>query len=143
LATYPLIAGVSGAKTIFNLVFFVVFISVLLQGATIPAVSRWLNVAAPLGKRFRYPIEYTPTADEKNQLVEVPVPPGSTAIGRRLVDMALPIGALVVLIRRDDDVLVPRGSTQIQAGDVLLVLAERDALSLTRAIVNAGARDSG
>jgi len=141
LATYPLIAGVSEAKTIFNLVFFVVFISVLLQGATIPAVSRWLNVAAPLGKRFRYPIEYTPTPDEKNQLVEVPVPAGSAAIGRRLVDLGLPAGALVVLIRRDEDVFVPRGNTPIEAGDVLLVLAERDALTLARAIVNAGGTD--
>src|SRR4029077_10522370 len=39
VATYPLLAGVSEAKTIFNLVFFVVFISVLLQGTTIPLVS--------------------------------------------------------------------------------------------------------
>jgi cell volume regulation protein A len=142
LATYPLIAGASGARTIFNLVFFVVFISVLLQGTTIPAVSRWLNVAAPLGKRFRYPIEYTPTADEKNHLEEVPVRSGSTAIGQTLLDLRLPTGALVVLIRRDDEVFVPRGSTSIEAGDVLLVLAERDALGLTRAIVNAGAADS-
>ncbi len=60
LATYPLIAGASGARTIFNLVFFVVFISVLLQGASIPAVSRWLKVATPLSKRFRYPIAVQP-----------------------------------------------------------------------------------
>ena len=46
VATYPLIAGAPEAKTIFNLVFFVVFISVLLQGTTIPRVSRWLRVAA-------------------------------------------------------------------------------------------------
>ena len=39
VATYPLLAGVSEAKTIFNLVFFVVFISVLLQGTTIPLWS--------------------------------------------------------------------------------------------------------
>ena len=136
LATYPLIAGVSGARTIFNLVFFVVFISVLLQGATIPSVSRWLKVAAPLSRRFRYPIEYNPTPDEKNQLVEVPVPAGSAAIGKPLVDLGLPIGALVVLIRRDDQVHVPRGSTQIEPNDVLLVLAERDVLDRTRAIVN-------
>lgn len=137
LATYPLIAGIPGARTIFNLVFFVVFISVLLQGATIPAVSRWLNVAAPLNRRFRYPIEYNPTPDEKNQLAEVPVPPGSQAIGRQLVDLGLPTGALVVLIRRDDHVLVPRGGTRIEPNDVLLVLAERDALDRTRALVNA------
>jgi cell volume regulation protein A len=142
LATYPLIAGEPGARTIFNLVFFVVFISVLLQGATIPAVSRWLNVAAPLGKRFRYPIEYTPTSDEKNQLVDVPVPSGSKAIGQSLVDLGLPAGALVVLIRRNDDVLVPRGNTRIEPDDVLLVLAERDAVDQTRALINTRTADA-
>ena len=136
VATYPLIAGASGAKTIFDLVFFVVFISVLLQGTTIPMVSKWLRVASPLVKTFRYPIEYNPTSDLKNELVEVPVPAQSSVVGRSLVELALPVGALVVLIRRNDDVLVPRGSTQIESGDTLLVLAERDALRGLRAIVN-------
>jgi cell volume regulation protein A len=142
VATYPLIAGAPGARTIFNLVFFVVFISVLLQGATIPAVSRWLNVSAPLSRRFRYPIEYTPAPGEKNRLVELPVPPGSAAIGRPLVDLRLPTGALVVLIRRHDDVFVPRGNTQIVSDDVLLLLAERDAIDRTRAIINARTADA-
>ncbi len=136
VATYPLIAGAPGAKTIFNLVFFVVFISVLLQGTTIPIVSRWLGVASPLVKSFRYPIEYNPTTDLKNELVEVPVPERSPVIGRSLVELALPAGALIVLIRRNDDVLVPRGSTQIEPGDRLLVLAERDGLHHIRTIVN-------
>ena len=136
VATYPLLAGASGAKTIFNLVFFVVFISVLLQGTTIPRVSRWLQVASPLVKPFRYPIEYNPTADLKNELVEIPVPMDSPVIGRPLVDLALPAGALIVLIRRGDDVLVPRGSTQIESADTLLVLAEPEALRCIRGIVN-------
>ncbi len=136
VATYPLLAGVPEAKTIFNLVFFVVFISVLLQGTTIPLVSKWLRVAAPLARSFRYPIEYNPTSDLKKELVEVPVPGESRVVGRSLLELALPAGALVVLIRRNDDVLVPRGSTQIESGDALLVLAEREALVRIRAIVN-------
>ncbi len=44
LATYPLLAGVPEARTIFYLVFFVVFSSVLLQATTIPLVARWLGV---------------------------------------------------------------------------------------------------
>jgi cell volume regulation protein A len=136
VATYPLIAGVSGAQTIFNLVFFVVFISVLLQGTTIPAVSAWLHVAAPWAKRFEYPIEYNPTTNLRSTLVEVPVPTDAAAIGRSLVDLALPEGALIVLIRRGDDVVVPRGTTRIEPGDALLMLAEPDALKRARAIVN-------
>jgi cell volume regulation protein A len=136
VATYPLIAGASNAHTIFNLVFFVVFISVLLQGTTIPAVSRRLGVASALVKPFRYPIEYNPTTNLKSELVEVPVPSQSATIGRSLVDLALPAGALIVLIRRGDDVLVPGGSTQIESGDTLLVLAEPEALRSIRSIVN-------
>jgi len=136
VATYPLLAGASDAQTIFNLVFFVVFISVLLQGATIPAVSKWLNVTAPIGKHFQYPIEYNLTTTLKSELVEVPVPYQSAVVGRSLGALALPGSALIVLIRRGDTALVPRGSTQIESGDTLLVLAEPEALLGIRGIVN-------
>jgi potassium/hydrogen antiporter len=136
VATYPLIAGASDAKRIFDLVFFVVFLSVLLQGATIPVVSRWLRVAAPLVKTFRYPIEFNPTSSLKNELAEVPIPDDSVVIGRSLVELAPPPGALIVLIRRNDDVFVPRGGTRVEPQDVLLVLADPDALRRTREIVN-------
>ena len=139
VATYPLIAGASEARTIFNLVFFVVFISVLLQGTSVPLVSRWLGVAGPLVKPFRYPIEYNPTQSLRNELVEVPVPDRSGILGRALSELSLPAGALVVLIRRRDEVLVPRGTTQIEPGDTLLVLAEREPLERVRAIVSATA----
>jgi cell volume regulation protein A len=138
VATYPLIAGASGAQTIFNLVFFVVFISVLLQGTTIPVVSRWLKVTAPAMKRFHYPIEYNPATTLNSELIEVPVPSQSAAIGRTLVDLALPAGALVVLIRRgNDEAIVPHGGTRIEPADILLVLAEPQALDRVRATVNA------
>ena len=137
VATYPLIAGASSAQRLFNLVFFVVFISVLLQGTTIPMISRWLKVAAPIVQKFRYPIEYNPETSVKSELVEVPVPATSAVIGRSLVELALPAGSLIVLIRRGDDVLVPRGATEIAADDALLVLAEPEAIRSIRGIVNA------
>jgi len=132
LATYPLIAGTPGARLIFNLVFFVVLTSVIMQGTTIPVVSRWLGVADPIAAPFRYPIEFNPTAGLASELVEIPVPDDSGAIGRTLVELALPAGALVVLIRRGHGVIVPSGGTRIESGDRLLVLAERDALARLR-----------
>ena len=132
VATYPLIAGVEGSSTIFNLVFFVVFLSVTLQGTTIPSVARWLGVAAPLHRSVPYPIEYNPTEDTTNELTEIAVPPGARAVGRALVDLALPDQALVVLLRRDDAMIVPRGATVIQSDDRLLVLARAEALPQIR-----------
>jgi len=124
LATYPLIAGTPGADVIFNLVFFVVLTSVVVQGTTIPIVARWLRVADPIAKPFRYPIEFNPTSDLASELVEVPVPDGSPVVGSALVELTLPAGALVVLIRRGHGVVVPSGGTRIEAADRLLVLAE-------------------
>lgn len=48
LATFPLLAGLSKASYLFDLVFFVVLASVLLQGTTVPFVARWLRVTAPV-----------------------------------------------------------------------------------------------
>jgi potassium/hydrogen antiporter len=47
LATFPLLAGLSKASFLFDLVFFVVLASVLLQGTTVPFVAQWLRVIAP------------------------------------------------------------------------------------------------
>ncbi|MBX5449805.1 potassium/proton antiporter [Thermogemmatispora sp.] len=47
LATFPLLAGLPRAELLFDLVFFVVLASVLLQGTTVPLVARWLGVARP------------------------------------------------------------------------------------------------
>lgn len=73
-------------------------------------------------------------------LGEVPVPEGSAAIGRSLVELGLPTGALIVLVRRGDGVFVPRGVTQIEAQDALLVLAEPAMLHRVHEIVGAVAR---
>jgi potassium/hydrogen antiporter len=61
-----------------------------------------------------------------NDLIEITVPPASPAVGQRLLDLKLPSGALVVLIGREDNVMVPNGSTEIQANDHVLILATAD-----------------
>ncbi len=137
LATYPLIAGVSGARTIFNLVFFVVFISVLLQGTTIPLVARWLGVAAPLTRETRLPLEFNPTVETGSQLIELSVPEGSRVAGCSLVELSLPERTLVVIIERGDEMIVPRGATVVQPHDRLLVLAPDQAIERVRALVTA------
>lgn len=135
LATYPLLAGVPKSGLIFNLVFFVVFTSVLFQGTLMSKVARWLKVDAPLKEQFRSPIEYNPTTSLKNEMVEIFVPANSPIVGRSLLDLRLPGGALVVLIQRKGDVIVPRGGTQIRAEDKLLILAEQMVLPKIQTLV--------
>ncbi|MCS7059818.1 MAG: potassium/proton antiporter [Anaerolineae bacterium] len=135
LATFPLLAGAPNANALFNLVFFVVISSVLVQGTTVPLVSRLLkvNVPAPSGRDNQ---RETRISDFTAQLNEVHVGSDSSAAGRPIVALALPPNALVVLIRRGDEQIIPCGSSVIEAGDRLLVLANDRDLAETRRIID-------
>lgn len=144
LATFPLLAGVPQADVLFHLVFFIVITSVLLQGTTITPVAKWMKEAGPLRRRSRYPLEMVAGgANIRSDLVEFELPPNSKAVGRQIVNLGLPKGALIVLMRREDELIVPTGSTVIQAGDTMLVLAERHMLDLIKATLDAQPRPVG
>jgi cell volume regulation protein A len=132
LATFPLLAGVPEAQTLFNIVFFIVLTSVLLQGTTLGLVARWLGVREALPLRTAYPITYTPTGQGKGGMVEVDVRAGGEADGARIVDLHLPPEALVILIHRAGEFLIPKGATELQAGDSVLVLAQDRDLGAVR-----------
>jgi cell volume regulation protein A len=128
LATFPLLAGTPEASRIFNIVFFVVLISVLLQGVTIARLARWLRLYEDQVPRPDYPIQFIDSGDMKSELSEIIVPPGGVGVGKQIVELSLPEDALVVLIARGSGFIVPRGGTVIEAGDRLLVLASPPAL---------------
>ena len=66
------------------------------------------------------------TGDEGPQLHEILVEPSAHAVGCQLVDLALPQGVLIVLVRRGSESFMPQGSTVITARDQLLVAAEHE-----------------
>jgi cell volume regulation protein A len=135
LATFPLVEGVPEADTIFDVVFFAVVVSVLVQGTTIPLVARRLGVAAPLARHRAYPIEAVSTVSGTTGMHEVTVGPHSPAAGRQVVELGLPEGALLVLISRDDQFLVPQGATVLRPGDTALVLADPESLRVTKRLI--------
>ncbi len=126
LATFPLLADLPNAELVFNLVFFVVLTSVLLQGTTIAPVARWLKLDAPAQPRRVYPIEYTPMGGLSSELKELPISPESPFSDRAIFELGLPDDFLVILIARQDEFLVPSGGTILQAGDTLLVLSGKE-----------------
>jgi len=132
LATFPLQAGLENADVLFNVVFFVVLVSVLVQGTSIPQVARWLGVTGPQPPRPTYPIESVAHPHDGAALHEVVVPAGSAAERCRVFELGLPADVLIVLIDRDGDVIVPRGETEVLVGDRLMVLADLDDLAQVR-----------
>lgn len=123
LATFPLIAGLSKSDTIFNIVFFIVLSSVALQGTTIPWVARRLYLFKPQKFRRKTAMELEMTEFVSSQLFEIEVMPGSAAENRQIVQINFPATALVVLINRKGKYLTPSGSTQLEKGDILLIMS--------------------
>jgi len=124
LATFPLLAGIPQAEAIFNIIFFIVITSVLLQGTSIPLVARWLKLDAPIRPQRLYPIELTPVAGLKSELKELVLPPNARAVGKAIVELGLPADYLIILIARGDDFVLPNGGTVLQSGDTLLALSD-------------------
>ncbi len=136
LATFPLIAGVSHAEQIFNIVFFVVLTSALVQGASIPQVARWLGVDEFVPKRPVYPIELNPMRGFTDELQEIHIPENSTCAGKTIVELGLPEKLLVILVARDKEFIVPNGGTPLLAGDTLIVLSDKESFDKVSTQVN-------
>jgi potassium/hydrogen antiporter len=134
LATFPFTAGVEGGAAIFDVVFFVVLVSVLVQGLSLLPLVRWLglDVVQPAWSPVA---EALPLDGIDVDLVEVFVTEDLGLVGKRLRDAPLPPATLVAAVVRGHRVLIPQGDTRVLAGDVLLLTAQRqgDALAvLTR-----------
>ncbi|MDM8005256.1 MAG: potassium/proton antiporter [Phycisphaerae bacterium] len=137
LATFPKMAGLPQADMIFNLVFFVVITSVLLQGKSLPLAAKWLKVDKPLRHRPRPPLEFDRTEQSiQATMTEMVVDPDSGAVDKRIIEVGLPRGALLVLISRNGEYFVPNGGTVLHANDVALVLGDEDALRMTRQLLH-------
>ncbi len=126
LATYPSLYGVPGARTIFNLVFFIVVVSVLLNGISMAWVARLLGVNDP---RPHGPVPqlFVPEVRLSSRVQEAIVPAGSPLVGRTLLDLALPRGVLFVQIQRGEETILPDGATVFAPDDHLFILVTPEA----------------
>jgi cell volume regulation protein A len=125
-ATYPLIAGVEQAGMIFHIVFFIAVTSILLQGTTLSKVAAWLKVTEEGKSKKKAPLDIEMSENIKSELIEIDLPESSPAVGKQIVDLDFPRPALIVMIQRNKQYLTPNGSTQLEPGDKLLVLADSD-----------------
>jgi cell volume regulation protein A len=135
LAMFPLAAGYPGSDRMFNIVFFVVLTSVLLQGKLLLPLARWLKLYYPLVNKPRYPLEFDKTHDVDTQTREYEILPESSVVGKNISQIGLPKDALVLLIRRGNRFVVPRGNTKLEPYDTLMVLAELEDLHAVREIL--------
>ncbi|MDE7449771.1 MAG: potassium/proton antiporter [Paramuribaculum sp.] len=124
-ATYALMSSaVEHARFMFNIVFFITILSLLIQGTTVNAMARWLGLDdTVLSKAFDIDLPDEVDADMK----ELTVTPELLTESNLLSEITLPSNqqTLIVLIRRGDKYIVPKGDTRLHVGDRCLMLSHR------------------
>ncbi|MBA4157496.1 MAG: potassium/proton antiporter [Gemmatimonadetes bacterium] len=140
LATFPLLFGLPDGALLFNVVFFVVLVSAIVQGGTLPIVARQLGLEEEAEPSPPVTLEITSLRDVDADIVEYTLGKDSRAAGRRLNQLALPDGVVVAMIARENTLIPPRGSTTILPGDHLFIVLRPETRPLVDRIFS---RDGG
>ena len=112
-ATYPVVAGVPGADVIFNIVFFITILSLVIQGTTVSKVACMLGLSTPMEKTGNdFGVELPEDIDSDLRDVTVTQEILDTK-GDTLKDMNLPQGTLVMIVKRGNEYLIPNGSLKL------------------------------
>jgi potassium/hydrogen antiporter len=126
LATFPVIEGLDPDLKFFNIVFFAVAISTLVQGTTVEWLARRLGVTTSEPALPRPLVETGTVRRLGAEIVEYPVGPDDAIVGQLVRELGLPRDALLSVIVRGEEALLPRGSTRIEAADRLHVLVREE-----------------
>jgi potassium/hydrogen antiporter len=126
LATFPVIEGVEHGREFFNIVFFAVVASTLLQGTTVEWLARKLGVTTTEPALPRPLVETGTVRRLGAEIVEYPVGPDDAIVGQLVRELGLPRDALLSVIVRGEEALLPRGSTRIEADDRLHVMVREE-----------------
>jgi potassium/hydrogen antiporter len=125
-ATFPVIEGVPNSVEFFNIVFFAVVVSTLIQGATFERLAERLGVT---DTEAALPLPLADAGAMRRlgaEVIEYPVGTEHAVVGARVRELGLPRDALLNLLIRGDQALLPRGSTRIEAGDRLHLIARQE-----------------
>jgi cell volume regulation protein A len=126
LATFPVIEHIEHSREFFNIVFFAVVISTLLQGSTVEWLARRLGVTTSEPALPRPLVETGTVRRLGAEIVEYPVGADDAIVGQLVRELGLPRDALLSVIVRGDEALLPRGSTRIEAADRLHVMVREE-----------------
>ncbi len=135
LATYPMAAGIPAGEEIFNLVFFVVLLSVAVQGSTLGTLAGWLKLTVPARPSPLFNLELVTMAASDLDMIEIDLPGPQSAGGKTIAELDLPPGAIITLVTRGKQLVVPKGSTQLRGWDHVSVLARGEEEETVRSVL--------
>lgn len=137
LATFPMIAGMQNSQLFFNVVFFVVLTSALIQGSTISHFAKWLGLTGVKKVQTSHSLELVSIGQSNAEIIEFLVDEESVINGMKIKDIKFPNKVLVNAIIRNNNLVTPTGKTEILADDILYVLTSRESKKQLKELIEA------
>jgi cell volume regulation protein A len=125
LATYPVLAGLPGADTLFDVVFFVVLVSVLLQGTTARALTQRLGLAGVSAPAPAAELEINARHPLSGELLSYAIGPESAVVGTQVGEIPLPEGTSIVLVVRGSTLLPAAPGLTLEQDDHVHIVVPR------------------
>ncbi len=122
LAIIPVLAGVARGQMIFNLVFFVVVVSALLQGVSVRSFARWFRLEAYQPPEPLAALEIISTRKMQGELLTFHIHPALAVSGQAISEIPFPPETSVILIVRGSRLIAPRGAVVLLPGDHIYIL---------------------
>jgi cell volume regulation protein A len=116
-------------------VFFVVLVSATLQGWTLPALASRLRLQEEQPEKPPVSLELLALRDVEADIVDYDIGSRSPVVGAPVRDLHLPEGAVIAMISRRGAMVVPHGSTVVEPGDHLFVIARDDIRPVVDAVL--------
>lgn len=127
LATIPVMAGVTGGRHIFDIVFFIVVLNTVMPGTIVAWLARRLGVIGSAPPEASATIIIESSEPMRSSLRSYFVDRALPVCGVPLSEIPFPDGSAVIMIVRGAELLVADGPTRLQPGDHVYVLASREA----------------
>lgn len=122
-ALYTINHGVVNSNYLFNVVFMVTIISLVVQGTTVSGMANWLSLSF---KEKEQTFKLQVPDHIRSEFSEIEVNGAMIKRGKTLKEIHLPGHTLVVMVHRNGNYFVPKGDTQLNKGDKLLVVSDNN-----------------
>jgi potassium/hydrogen antiporter len=123
LATIPVMAGVPGARQLFDAVFFIVVVGAFVPGATVPWVTRLLRMESGAPPPPSAQVEVDARAPRGDELRAYFISADLAVAGATLAEIPFPDGAAVSMLERGGALIAPSGQMRLQPGDYVYIIA--------------------
>jgi cell volume regulation protein A len=123
LATIPVMAGAPAARELFDVVFFIVVVGAFVPGGTVTRVARLFDVESHAPPPPSALVEVDALAPQGDELRAYFVSSDLAVCGATLAEVPFPEGAAVSMLERAGSLIAPSGSTRLEAGDYVYVIA--------------------